>query len=179
MAEARVALPVVVVARPPVQPPVALTQAGLGRLLGALASRPGPVPKYGYPSAGTLYPVQTYLVLRRTLGDLAEGSYYHNPDAHALVALSCQAPAAPDGSEPHALLALVAQRAAIVPIYGDQAEAFWLLEAGYMQQALLDAAGGLALRDAGDPARHGGLTTAFALDTEHMPLVCWAVGETI
>ncbi|MDR3537686.1 MAG: hypothetical protein P4L71_14405 [Acetobacteraceae bacterium] len=156
---------------------VSLTRATLGRLLGALASRPGPVPKYRYPSAGTLYPVQTYLVLGRTLGDLAAGSYYHDPAAHALVKLSAEAPLAPDGTTPDALLLLVAQRAAIAPIYGEQANAFCLLEAGYMHQALCDAAAGLPLRDAGDPAAHLALASACMLDADHMPLACWAVGE--
>ena len=102
-----------IVALPPApsrhDPPasVPLTEAALGHLLGALASRPGPVPKYAYPSAGTLYPVQAYVVLRRALGELAPGSYYHDPDAHALAALSSAAPPAPDGSTPDALLMLV------------------------------------------------------------------------
>lgn len=154
-----------------------LSESALGRLLGALASRPGPVPKYRYPSAGTLYPVQAYLVLRQALGGLPAGAHYHDPEAHALVAVSAATPAAPDGSTPAALLLLVAQRAAIAPIYGAQAEDFCMLEVGYMEAALRDAAGALVLRDAGDPAGHAALATACALDDQHMPLACWAVGE--
>ena len=154
-----------------------LSEAALGTLLGALASRPGPVPKYRYPSAGTLYPVQTYVVLRRPLGGLAAGSYYHDPDAHALVALSAAIPAAPDGSTPDALLLLVAQYAAIEPIYGAQTASFCLLEAGYMAEALHAAPSGLSLRMAGDPAGDAALAAACALESEHRPLICWAVGE--
>jgi hypothetical protein len=153
-----------------------LTETTIGRLFGALASRPGPVPKYLYPSAGTLYPVQAYLVLRLAIGALAAGCYYHDPDAHALVALSGEAPAAPDGSRPDALLLLVARRAAIEPIYGAQTTDFCLLEAGYMGQALRDAVEDLSLRDAGDPAGDTALAKACALDPDHTALVCWAIG---
>jgi hypothetical protein len=158
-------------------PSVPLTEVTLGALLGALASRPGPVPKYRYPSAGTLYPVQTCVVLRHRLGGLAAGSYYHDPEAHELVALSSAAPAAPDGSTPDALLLLVARDAAIAPIYHAEASKFCLLEAGYMSAALSEAADGVRLRDAGDPALCAALAAACALDADHVPLVCWAVGE--
>ena len=176
MVEAVVALPRAI-ARSAPMPPAVLTEVTLGRLLGAVASRPGPTPKYAYPSAGTLYPVQAYVILRRPLGALPAGSSYYDADAHALVPVSDDAPAAPDGSEPHALLVLVAQRAAIEPIYGDQTERFCYLEAGYMAEALREASVGLGLRDAGDPAGHAAQATALALEGRHRPLVCWAVGE--
>ena len=155
----------------------ALTEAALGRLVGTLTSRPGPVPKYSYPSAGTLYPVQTYVILRWALGALQAGSYYHDPDAHALVRVSDDIPVAPDGTDTGALLILVAQLMAIEPIYGARASDFCMLEAGYMREALETAADGLILRDAGDPAGHAVLTAALALESGHLPLVCWAVGE--
>ncbi|MBN8909165.1 MAG: hypothetical protein J0H99_21710, partial [Rhodospirillales bacterium] len=60
---------------PPAPAPVqALGEDTLGLLLGALASRAGPVPKYRYPSAGTLYPVQSHVVLRAPLGTLPAGT---------------------------------------------------------------------------------------------------------
>lgn len=163
------------VASPDIPAPQPLTEATLGQLLGALASRPGPVPKYRYPSAGTLYPVQTYVVLRQPLGGLGAGCYYHDPDEHALARLSDARPTAPDGSHPDAMLILVASHAAIQPIYGAQTERFCLLEAGYMTEALTGT--GLCLREAGDPARDFGLTAACALERDHVPLVCWAIGE--
>jgi SagB-type dehydrogenase family enzyme len=152
-------------------------EAALGRLLGALASRPGGLPKYRYPSAGTLYPVQAYIVLRRGIGALAQGSYYYDPEAHALVVLSAATPPAPDGTEPSILLFLVAQTTAIAPIYGSEAEAFCLLEAGYMAEALRERGAGLELREAGDPAGNdpAALAVALRLDPTHRPLVCWAV----
>ncbi len=150
----------------------------LGALLGALASRPGSVPKHLYPSAGTLYPVQTYLVLRDATAEAAAGSHYYDPDTHALIVLSTETPAAPDGSTPAVLLMLVAQRSAIAPVYGAEAEAFCLLEAGYMTEALRAHARGLVLRDAGDPAGHPDLIRACRLEESHAPLVCLAVEET-
>ena|SRR5690242_5415726 len=163
----------------PQSPPAAtaLDESAVGRLLGALASRLGPLPKYRYPSAGTLYPVQTYLVLRRGFGALAAGSYYYDPEAHALVLLSSDLPAAPDATTPEMLLMLVAQMAAIAPIYRDEAETFCLLESGYMSEALRQAVNGLVLRDAGDPADNGQVSfaAAFGLEPSHLPLACWAV----
>lgn len=155
----------------------ALNDADLGTLLGALASRAGTVPKYRYPSAGTLYPVQAYVVLRSGTEAIAAGSYYYDPQGHELVALSPQVPEAPDGSTPPMLLMLTAQRSAIEPIYGAETEPFSLLEAGYMTEALRAEAADLSLRDAGDPAAHAGLIDACRLEATHQPLVCLAIGE--
>ena len=152
-----------------------LSEAAFGELLGKLSSRPGPVPKYLYPSAGTLYPVQTYVILRRPLGSLLAGSYYHDPGEHALAHLSDATPAAPDGSEPAALLMLIAQYAAIEPIYRAETKRFCLLEAGYIADLL--ASTGLRMREAGDPSCNPALAVSFALDADHVPLICWAIGE--
>lgn len=156
----------------------ALTDTALGTLLGALASRAGTVPKYRYPSAGTLYPVQAYVVLRAGTAAIAAGSYYYDPEGHELVALSPEVPEAPDGSTPPMLLMLAAQRSAIEPIYGNETEPFSLLEAGYMTEALR-AQSDLPLRDAGDPAANAGLIDACRLEATHLPLVCLAIGEKI
>jgi hypothetical protein len=156
-----------------------LTDASLGTLLGALASRAGTVPKYRYPSAGTLYPVQAYVVLRAGTAAVAAGSYYYDPQGHELVALSPLVPDAPDGSTPPMLLMLAAQRGAIAPIYGNETGPFSLLEAGYMTEALRAAAADLSLRDAGDPAANVGLIDACRLEATHQPLVCLAIGEKV
>jgi hypothetical protein len=156
-----------------------LTDASLGTLLGALASRAGTVPKYRYPSAGTLYPVQAYVVLRAGTAAVAAGSYYYDPQGHELVALSPLVPDAPDGSTPPMLLMLAAQRSAIAPIYGNETEPFSLLEAGYMTEALRAEAADLSLRDAGDPAANVGLIDACRLEATHQPLVCLAIGEKV
>ncbi len=156
---------------------LALSDIAIGTLLGALASRAGTVPKYRYPSAGTLYPVQAYVVLRAGTAAIAAGSYYYDPQGHELVALSPQVPEAPDGSTPPMLLMLAAQRSAIEPIYGKETEPFSLLEAGYMTEALRAEAAELSMRDAGDPAANAGLIEACRLEATHQPLVCLAIGE--
>jgi hypothetical protein len=175
-----VLLPAAEPANPP-PPPIesALGEETLGRLLGALASRPGPVPKYLYPSAGTLYPVQAYVVLRQSIGSLMPGSYYHDPVAHALVPVSSKLPAAQGAADVSVLLVLVAQRAAIEPIYPEEAETFCLLEAGYMIEALRRSSPGLVLRDLGDPVEgeSAALKTALRLDPSHRLLACLAVEE--
>ena len=127
----------------------------LGHLLGALCQIRHPdfdLPKYRYPSAGNLYPVQTYVVVRPgAMTDVEAGVYYHHPRRHQLVRLA---------TEPSRVLGLVGEDAggvalllvakpgAIAPIYGDLARPFCLLEAGYMQQLLATAAAetDLALR---------------------------------
>ena len=80
-------------------------------------------------------------------------------------------PTAAGSTAPEVLPTLVAQMAAIEPIYRDEAETFCLLESGYMSEALRQAADGLTLRDAGDPAdggpsaspRHSGWSPAIGL----------------
>jgi hypothetical protein len=73
----------------------------------------------------------------------------------------------------------VAQNAAIAPIYAEHAEAFCMLEAGYMTEALRHeaAACGLILRDGGDPK--AGIIdharAALQLETSHTPLACLAL----
>ncbi len=48
-----------------------------------------PLPKYRYPSAGSLYPVQTYLAIKpERIEGLAGGTYYYHPSEHSLVLLS-------------------------------------------------------------------------------------------
>lgn len=177
MAEAVVKLPPAMAASAASPQAVAIDAEMLGQLLAALASRQGPLPKYRYPSAGTLYPVQTYLVLRRQMGALEPGSYYYDPQAHALALLSPEQPAAPDATRPELLLVLVAEAAAIEPIYHGESEPFCLLEAGYMTEALRQAAPDIALRDAGDPAvlESAMLARAFRLGPTHRPLAALAV----
>jgi len=123
----------------------------LGRFLASLAQLEGeemPLPKYAYPSAGSLYPVQCYLHLRAgAVEGLGEGLYYYDPRSHALVLLS----AGPLGTSVHSAvnapvyesagftLFLVARPAAITPVYGEAARDFCLLEAGYVGQLLMTA----------------------------------------
>lgn len=109
-----------------------------------------PLPKYRYPSAGSLYPVQTYLYVKPgRIEGLAGGFYYHHPQQHGLLPLS------PDHATDPALyigvnrpifdqaafaLFLVADLNAIAPMYGPLARDFALLEAGHMSQLLMTEA---------------------------------------
>nr|WP_284500020.1 non-ribosomal peptide synthetase/type I polyketide synthase [Microbulbifer sp. GX H0434] len=129
------------------------TAAALQALLGGLSLTrlEGQVlPKYRYPSAGGLYPVQAYLFIKPDAVDgLAGGYYYLDPDAGALVQL-----APPTGAESDLYAGylnplyqaaafsvfLVADLDAIAPMYGEVARDFCLLEAGYMGQLLMGSA---------------------------------------
>ncbi|MCE7009273.1 amino acid adenylation domain-containing protein [Kibdelosporangium philippinense] len=74
--------------------------------------------KRHYPSAGGLYPVQAYV-----------GGHYYRPDTGELVRVS-------DMLTDDWTLHLVADMAAIEPMYGRNSEDFCRLEAGYLVQAL-------------------------------------------
>ncbi|MCP4996507.1 MAG: amino acid adenylation domain-containing protein, partial [Gammaproteobacteria bacterium] len=108
------------------------------------------LPKYRYGSAGSLYPVQTYLYIKpdRVVG-VAGGTYYYHPLEHRLVLLSAEAQL---NREVHGgvnrkvfdqsafSLFLVGELAAIEPMYGPMARDFCLLEAGYISQLLMEVA---------------------------------------
>ncbi|MFG1349931.1 amino acid adenylation domain-containing protein [Xanthobacter autotrophicus] len=129
-----------------------VTMERLGALLGALQELPmegAPLPKFRYPSAGSLYPVQAYVVAKpgRVAG-LAGGAYYYDPKSHRLVAVGPGAemtPLYPGPNRPLVeasafSLVLVGRRAAVEPLYGPLWRDFCLLEAGYMGQLLSSAA---------------------------------------
>ncbi|HEV8581211.1 MAG TPA: amino acid adenylation domain-containing protein [Thermoanaerobaculia bacterium] len=106
-------------------------------------------PKYRYPSAGSLYPVQTYVYVKADrVEGLPAGAYYYHPLEHRLVALSGgRLETATFGSEngptyEKAAFAifLIAQMKAIAPLYGSLARDFSLLEAGTMSQLLMTVA---------------------------------------
>jgi amino acid adenylation domain-containing protein len=128
--------------------PITLTR--LGQLLSCLKPRSFPnsvLPKYWYGSAGSLYPVQSYLYVKpNRIAELAGGFYYYHPAEHKLVFLSSAVTA---NQELHGgtnriifeqsafSLFLVAEYQAIEPMYGSSARDFCLLEAGYMSQLLM------------------------------------------
>lgn len=128
-----------------------LAREALGELLAALLpmERTG-LPRYRYPSAGSLYPVQAYLYVRPGRVEGVEGgTYYHDPRTHRLVLLSPRPRFPGDVHDPHNRgvfaasafsLFLVGRMGAIRPVYGDLARDFCLLEAGYAGQLLMTAA---------------------------------------
>jgi amino acid adenylation domain-containing protein len=104
--------------------------------------------KYFYPSAGGLYPVQTYLYIKSgRVENVLGGAYYYNPLAHRLEILSEGAQIGrhvydplvnrPIFDEAAFSIFLVAQLGAITPMYGDYGVQFATLEAGYMSQLMM------------------------------------------
>ncbi len=105
-------------------------------------------PKAFYPSGGTLYPVQVYVEIavnkvRLPNGEwLPSGYYYYHPLDHDLVALeTCASFTEMNGDCIKAevfRVFLVADFAAIKPVYGDASYSLCGVEAGYMSQLLRD-----------------------------------------
>ena len=116
-------------------------------LLGRLASQLGGLVKHRYPSAGSLYAVQTYVLVQPgRIENLAGGVYYHDPVDHMLVRLADTLPSlhvahaatARIVADAAFTLLLVADLAVMRPTYGAAAEPFCLIEAGYVGQLLMD-----------------------------------------
>ncbi|AFZ33305.1 non-ribosomal peptide synthetase (plasmid) [Gloeocapsa sp. PCC 7428] len=108
-----------------------------------------PLPKYRYASAGSLYPVQTYLYVKENrIAGLSAGVYYYDPRSHRLILLAAEAKIIEQiydsnqsiFAESAFSLFLIAELAAITPVYGDKARDFCLLEAGYISQLLMETA---------------------------------------
>jgi amino acid adenylation domain-containing protein len=154
--------------------------AALGALLEPLHSHPGDVlPRRRYASAGAAYPVQVYLYISpdRVAG-LAGGTYYYDPDRHELITVMVPGLLDPtihvsDNQPAFAQSAfsifLVANRAAIEPLYGRRARDFCLIEAGLISQLLDDAAtaNDLGLCQIGWVRDTPELRAALALGDEH------------
>lgn len=107
-------------------------------------------PKYRYPSASSLYPVQTYLYVKpdRVEG-IHAGVYYYHPAEHALILLSTGAIIDQQvHGEPNQRIFessafsifLVGDLSAIEALYPEQARDFCLLEAGCMLQLMMTTA---------------------------------------
>jgi SagB-type dehydrogenase family enzyme len=104
--------------------------------------------KYRYASAGGVYPIQTYLSIKpgRVQG-IEAGTYYYHPLDHELhrlgqtdVSENVHWPSNREAFRNAALsVFLIAEKAAIEPLYGSKARDFCLIEAGIMMQ-LLEAA---------------------------------------
>ncbi|MGB3298889.1 MAG: amino acid adenylation domain-containing protein [Phormidesmis sp.] len=125
--------------------------------LSAHAIADAPLPKYRYASAGSLYPIQTYLHIKANrVAGVLPGWYYYHPTHHTLVRLAPEdaSPDAATAAESSALygsnqplhqdsafsLFLVANMDAIEPIYGDKSRDFCLIETGYIGQLLMEKA---------------------------------------
>ena len=90
-----------------------------------------PLPKYCYPSAGSLYPVQVYL--KANIGKNKVGFFYYDRIEHKL-RLIAYSPNSTESLLPQ--IYLVAKYSAIKPLYTALAKEFCLLEAGYIHGLL-------------------------------------------
>ncbi|MBC6480768.1 MAG: SagB/ThcOx family dehydrogenase [Hormoscilla sp. GM7CHS1pb] len=108
-----------------------------------------PLPKYQYPSAGNLYPVQTYLFIKpKGIEGVEAGIYYYHPADHRLLLLSSQTSLNGEvymGNQTifdrsAFSLFLIGEMKAITPMYGKFARDFSLIEAGHIGQLLMKAA---------------------------------------
>jgi amino acid adenylation domain-containing protein len=129
--------------------------AALAQLLGNLRRMgANAAAKYRYASAGGLYPVQLYLGVHKAAEQrdgirLENGSYYYNPDQHALQLISRLEPSTsllhlpinrPVFNKASFSLFLICDQDAIAPVYGGESLRFALIEAGMICQLLDDAA---------------------------------------
>ncbi|MET0647781.1 MAG: nitroreductase family protein, partial [Pyrinomonadaceae bacterium] len=109
-----------------------------------------PLPKYQYPSAGNLYPVQTYVLVKPGgVEGVEAGLYYYDPRAHQLRLVGDREALRAAAFEPADrivfeqsafALFMVARMEAIVPMYGEMSPDFCALEAGYMGRLLTASA---------------------------------------
>lgn len=129
-----------------------IEMATLSSLLAGLRAQAvdnAPLPKYRYASAGSLYPIQTYLQIKeeRVTG-IESGWYYYDPTEHQLVnivfdqkrTLDLYGPNEQLHQESAFTLFFVANMDAIAPIYGKQSRDFCLIETGYMGQLMMELA---------------------------------------
>ncbi|MFC9624292.1 amino acid adenylation domain-containing protein [Streptomyces sp. NPDC056930] len=159
--------------------------AELARLLNclrAVGAEHRPVPKYRYGSAGSLYPVRTYVYVHPgRVGGLPGGSYYYNPLAHRLCTIrsGVELPASVHLSMNQDVfssaafhLFLVGPMAEVEPMYGRRAHDFCLIEAGAMSQLLAESAteGPLGLCQIGLLRDEKPLRTLFALGEDEVLL---------
>ena len=140
------------------------------------------VPRYRYASAGGLYPVQTYIYVKKgRIQGCTEGPYYFDPKACQLVKIASGKRLTEDFYDFFVnrpifegaafAIFLIADFLAVEPLYGSQSESMCLIEAGEMAQELTRAAqqAGLGLCGIGhSDVEH--LRLLFNLSQAHRPL---------
>ncbi|MBD2612452.1 amino acid adenylation domain-containing protein [Nostoc punctiforme FACHB-252] len=108
-----------------------------------------PLPKYRYPSAGSLYPVQAYLFIKpNSIETLPGGIYYYHPSHHNLILIHNTNEIDSSIYRENQVLFqqsafaiyLIGKLSAIAPMYGELARDFCLLEAGHIGQLLMNSA---------------------------------------
>lgn len=130
--------------------PVSFTNlARFLRVLAPMTPAGAILPKYLYPSGGSLYPVQTYVYVKPgRIDGVSAGFYYYDPAENTLRYLSDKVMDASahvswnvDMFDQAAFVLLfVGKLAAVEPLYGPMARDFCVFEAGCMGQLLMEQA---------------------------------------
>jgi len=158
--------------------------------LGHMMVMDNPMPKYTYPSAGSLHPIQVYLYIRANrIADMMGGFYYYDPAHHSFVLLkedilsngdelSFQRIEVELGNGGFGLF-LVADKAAIEPIYANWTSRFCLIEMGHIIHLLTTTAPmhGIGLTKI-DAEIFGPLEASLKLDKKHDYMQCFLGGIT-
>lgn len=124
-----------------------LSKQQLTQLLAILSqSQQGQEFKAHYPSAGSLFPVQTYLMIKKnSVEDIDQGVYYFHPLENQLIKLNTQTARAdqvhlamniPIGEQSCCSLFFFNSLDAIEPLYAESSLQYGLIEAGAMTQLL-------------------------------------------
>lgn len=126
--------------------------------------------KYQFPSAGGLYPLQAYLYIKpQRVEGVPGGAFYYDPVRHRLLSMGEDSQLDPDTYDYFVnrpvyenaafSLFLIADMAAIRPLYGERSRDFCHIEAGAMTQLLTLTA-----------AHHGlGLCGMGSIDEQALP----------
>ncbi|MCY7344435.1 MAG: amino acid adenylation domain-containing protein, partial [Pseudonocardia sp.] len=138
--------------------PLSLTLEELGALLRHVAAHHSDerlLPKYAYPSPGSLYATQIHLEVGPG-GPVPPGTYYHHPERHELVLVGRR----PAWAEQAGMrLHLLGRTAAIATVYRNNIHEVLEIEAGHIVGLFDDvlAGVGIAVRPHGrDPGEGGG-----------------------
>ena len=111
-------------------------------------SSSSPLPKFRYPSAGSLYPIEIFVSAKTNRIEGVKGGWYrYDSKDHRLVSIDSNVPA--DSPELYSVnhdtftqsaftLFLVAKSDVIDQVYGERARDFCLIEAGYIGQLLME-----------------------------------------
>jgi SagB-type dehydrogenase family enzyme len=144
-----------------------------------------PLPKYYYPSAGSLYPVQTYVCVEPGMIDEIEaGCYYYNPQEHRLELLNTYNRIGKRGmtndrvNQYSFTLHLISNLNAIRPMYGELSETFSYQEAGYMANLLLTSCRHEIGLDSNIAINEDELSICFNLSSAHLHLQSFTGGKT-
>lgn len=124
------------------------------------------IPKRFYPSAGSLYPVQTYCFIKAgAVQHVEQGFYYYDPAQHRLV--QTWGGGDIEGLSGSFALFFVSDYSAMGPIYGQQTPRFSRIEAGHMMQLINATAAGKGIQISEFDVRDLSLGNLLRLENKH------------